>query len=379
MSTRGTGGPLDPDRLIADFRIYDRSVDIVSIYHWLFTETRELPSTVSHFERYPRIPHADGRVATPDFSVLFTDGTGIVAEIANIARHDNSVEKLCAQLLRYDGIEALPNARGGMTAVSHVDVIFLTPIDDAEAAVRRVLAERLDDPEHGYKPAHRPVLIQFAQNSDRYVLQQWPDKSINGSLFIGDRHPNYGEFDNALKVAPDLFGPNKVRYGFMNDPVPPLYMATRRWSSVFPSAFGVGAEEITVTNQEVAETLMAQYAHGTVTDARTAMEILAAAGLVRPTTSGAWRLRRRNLRVAGADIHQAIAARLSEQKSPRRRGRAVAAQDDTGLFGADPSTWSQLTPLVQDVVSRVRDADDAPMLEIDGAGSTSESHPLADG
>lgn len=67
--------------------------------------------------------------------------------------------------------------------------------------------------------------------------------------------------------------------------------------------------------------------------------------------------------MAGSDIHQAIAARLSEQKPPRRRGRAVGAHDDTGLFGADAATWSQLTPLVQDVAAQVSDANDAPMLE----------------
>ena len=92
---RGTGSPIDPDKLIADYKLYDRSVDVVSAYHWLFTETEGLPSTVAHFERYPKIEHSDGNVATPDFTVLFDDGTGIAAEIANLARHDTVRVKKC--------------------------------------------------------------------------------------------------------------------------------------------------------------------------------------------------------------------------------------------------------------------------------------------
>ena len=191
---------MDPDRLLADFKQYDRTVDVVSAYHWFFTETQALPDTVAHFERYPRIRHPDGQDATPDFTVLFHDGGGLIAEVANIALHENSVEKLCAQLLRYDALTELPGPNGGMVTASSIDVIFLTPMDNAEAAVRRVYRERLELDEHWYSPSRRPVLIQFGFTSDKYVFQVWPDRSVNGSLTPGDREPDYSQFDQSLNI-----------------------------------------------------------------------------------------------------------------------------------------------------------------------------------
>ena len=308
---RGTGSPIDPDKLIADYKLYDRSVDVVSAYHWLFTETEGLPSTVAHFERYPKIEHSDGNVATPDFTVLFDDGTGIAAEIANLARHDNSVEKLCKQLDRYAALDCLPDATGGFTPVDVLDVIFLSPMETADAAVQRVLRDRADNPEHWFKPKRRPVIIEFAAIPDRYVFRLWPEKSVNGTLHIGHRNPNYATFEESLKIRPVHFGPNKIRYGFMNDPVPPLYMATRLWMNVFPSEFGAGKTEFTATTAKIAGLLRAQYQHGTADDVRAAMEILVAAGLAAQTTRNTWRVSRRSLRRDDHDVHVAIAERVN--------------------------------------------------------------------
>lgn len=307
---RGTGSPFDPDKLIADFRLYDRSVDVVSAYHWLFTETAGLPATVSHFERYPKIRHSDGKVATPDFTVLFNDGTGIAAEIANLALHDNSVEKLCKQLDRYTTLTCLPDATGTFTSVDMLDVVFLSPMETADAAVQRVFLDRADSLEHWFKPKRRPVLIEFAANPDRYVFRFWPEKSINGTLHMGDRDPNYANFKESLKISPVHFGPNKIRYGFMNDPVPSLYMATRLWMNVFPSEFGAGATEFTANAFKIAGLLRAQYQHGTSDDVRAAMDVLVAASLATETARNTWKVARRSLRRDDHDVHVAIAERV---------------------------------------------------------------------
>lgn len=340
---RGTGSPIDPDKLIADFKQYDRSVDVVSAYHWLFTDTKELPATVSHFERYPKIQHSDGNAATPDFTVLFKDGTGIAAEIANLALHDNSVEKLCKQLERYAALRCLPDATGGFTPVDVLDVIFLSPMETADAAVQRVLRDRLDSPEHWFKPKRRPVLIEFAANPDRYVFRFWPEKSVNGTLHMGDRNPNYADFKEPLKISPVHFGPNKIRYGFMNDPVPPLYMATRLWMNVFPSEFGTGATEFTATALKIAGLLRAQYQHGTADDVRAAMGVLVAAGLAAQTARNTWSVTRRSLRRDDHDVHVAIAERvgslgkrLQTASRPRRNKTQVDGQGT--LFDQAPET-----------------------------------------
>jgi len=317
---RGTGSPVDPDALVAEFKLYDRAVDVVSAYHWLFTETADLPTTVDHFERYPKIKHSDGNHATPDFTVLFKDGTGIAAEIANIALHDNSVEKLCTQLDRYSRLTELPADAGKTMSVSVIDVLYLSPMETAASAVQRVLRDRADNPHHSFRPARRPTVVQFVNNPDRYIFQFWPDRRINGSLHVGDRTPNYALFSEELKIPPARFAHNKVTHGFMNDPVKPLYMATRLWTSVFPSKFGTGTAEFTTTLSQVATLVRRQYGHGTANDVRAGMGLLVAAGLAIEENANTWKVRRRNLRSDADDVHVAIAERVG---ATGRRLRSV--------------------------------------------------------
>lgn len=334
MATRGTGGPFDPDLLLAEFRLYDRTVDVVSAYHWFFTETKEMPTTVEHFERYPLIEHPDGKKATPDFSVLFKDGRGIVAEVANIALHDNSVDKLCAQLLRYDRLTHLPSPTGPVEA-SSIDVLFLTPMDNAEAAANRVYRERLCDPEHEFTPSRPPVMVQFGLISDKYVFQKWPDGSINGTLTPGVSNHDYAKFRESLNIQPHMFDQNKVKYAFVNDPIKPLYLATRLWTSIFPSQFAV--EEFTTTTTDVTRVLQEQYGRGCRQEVKAAMDVLVAARLAIDEQKGTWRVRRnKNLRGRGDQIAEAIADMVGKGKEPDspapRRGRQRTIEDEATLF-----------------------------------------------
>lgn len=320
---RGTGSPLDPERLIREFELYDTNVDVVSAYQWLFTETKDLPATVAHFERYPKLAHPDGNEATPDFTVLFTDGTGFAAEIAKLALPEQSVDSLCKQLARYDRLTGLPNAGGQIVPVSVLDVVYLSPMQTADDAIRRIFLERLDNRAHAYSPSRRPVLIQFARLSDIYVFQFWPDKAVNGSLHVGGRMPNYASFESTLKISPERFASVKVQHAFMNDPISPLYLATRLWSNVFPSEFGGGKVEFTITASRVSATLREQYGHGTAHDVRRAMEILVAAELAVVKSQNEWRVSRKSLRAAD-DVHKVIAARVGEAVNrPPRESRRV--------------------------------------------------------
>src|SRR5690606_14002705 len=217
------GGASDPQpdpELLREYELYDRSVDVVSAFHWLFTETSDMPTSVLHFERYPRIAakvDGESRILTPDFSVVFRDGTGLVAEIANIALHDNSVDKLCRQLLNYSSLAALPGPGGKPIAVSAVDVVFLSPLKTAADAAQRVFVDRLENDAHWYKPSERPVLVQFAQQPDEYVFQPWPDGGQNGSF----RAHGASEIEKMrfrqLVVKPAHFADNKIRFAFCND------------------------------------------------------------------------------------------------------------------------------------------------------------------
>jgi hypothetical protein len=141
----------------------------------IFTESdTAIPPQVRHFERFPSVALGDGREVTPDFSVMFVVGTGLVGEIANFGRDDASVDDLCEQILRYDGLAQLPLGGGAFAAVSHVDVMLLVPLELGTAAVQRIINDRLLAEAHPYKPQSPPIIVQFAltQDSERYVFNE---------------------------------------------------------------------------------------------------------------------------------------------------------------------------------------------------------------
>src|SRR4051795_11522372 len=54
------------ERLLAGLRNYDRTVDVVCAFEMVFTASEsDLPGTVAHFERFPRIPVEGRSTVTP--------------------------------------------------------------------------------------------------------------------------------------------------------------------------------------------------------------------------------------------------------------------------------------------------------------------------
>jgi hypothetical protein len=160
------------ERLMHGFRTYDRAVDVVSAFEMAFTTSRtDVPGTVRHFERFPRIPDPPGNPLTPDFSVVFVDGAGLVGETARIALHENSVDDLCAQIAKYDALTQLPGP-DGLVDVTFVDVLVLVPQSVGVAAVKRIVVKRYAEATHWYKPSAPPCVVQFAFDEDRYIFQR---------------------------------------------------------------------------------------------------------------------------------------------------------------------------------------------------------------
>ena len=178
--------------LLTEYETYDQHVDVVSALEWLFTDpaVKGMPATVSHFERYPHIPVA-GKTVTPDFTVLFTDGSAIIGEIAKIALHENSVEKVCTQIGGYAVLDRVPGGHGRTVPVNHVDVLLLVHADVGPAAVRRIIRERFADPEHAYSPPEPPCIAQFYRTESHYSFQRLQHQD-NGVLCSGDRSPHLG-------------------------------------------------------------------------------------------------------------------------------------------------------------------------------------------
>lgn len=300
--------------LLDDYETYDQHANVVSAFEWLFTDhsVKGLPVTVAHFERFPRIARGDGTYLTPDFTVLFKDGSAIVAEIARIALHDNSVDKLCRQIGNYDTISQVPDAGGVSQPAERVDVLQIVSAQIGLTTVRRVIRDRYLDPTHEYKPSRPPCIVQFSSTDAVYAFQRIPDP-INGTLFAGDRTPNVGNYlDNDLKVRADRFVGVKARTAFINDPVTPLYLATHLWTRTFPTLFGSERNDVTVAVQEIASVLRSQYGVGRTSEIRQALQLLESAGLAAADANGVWTVSRRLLGRSGErDVHRIIAKRAA--------------------------------------------------------------------
>ena len=291
MSVRG----FDAEALLHDHRLYDQYVDVVSAFEWIFTEVDELSVTVAHFERFPKVEAPDGNDATPDFTIVFTDGTGLAAEIARIALPDQSVDALCHQLLRYDTLTHLQAVGGNLVEVKSVDVLLLVPLELGTDVVRRVLNERLHSKKHGYKPSQPPCIVQYVAQSDKYVFQRRPD-SENGELHEEGRSSGIGSWLASSDFKPPAtgFAHVKARRPFMNDPVAPLYLASQLWTKVFPSLVAdvepVGDYQPWVgTTAEIVNVLHEMYGRVSAGAVRRAMEVLVATRSAERLGDDRWR------------------------------------------------------------------------------------------
>jgi hypothetical protein len=312
-------------RLLYGFTTYDRAVDVVSAFEMAFTTSLTgVPATVRHFERFPRVPDASGNTLTPDFSVWFDDGAGLVGEIARIALNDNSVESLCTQIAKYDALAQLPGP-DGIVEVDYVDVLLLVPQSVGVAAVRRIVVERYADPAHGYKPSVPPCVVQFAFDEDRYIFQRLLDPR-NGVLREGERPEGLGrwfEENGDFKTRPSRFSDIKAERAFMNDPVDPLYLATHLWAKTFPTGAGDSRRPVRMelTAAALAAELRDNYGGVRSTDVERALDLLRIAKLAERTTDG-WVVAWEELRVTGEhDLAQALATR-----SCRPPGRSALAK-----------------------------------------------------
>lgn len=290
-----------------------------------FTTSRsDVPGTVEYFERFPRVPDADGKTLTPDFSVVFKDGAGLVGEIARLALHDNSVESVCAQLAKYDALRHLPGP-DGLVEVTHIDVLLLVPQSVGVAAVKRIVVERYALPGHPYKPSVPPCVVQFAFDEDRYIFQRLLEPR-NGVLREGDRLDGLGrwfEENGDFKAKPSRFSDIKADRAFMNDPVDALYLATHLWAKTFPTMAADGRRPVRLELKaaDVAAELRVNFGGVRSHDVEHALDLLKTAKLAERTPDG-WVVAWEELRVTGErDLAHALATR-----SCRPPGRSALAK-----------------------------------------------------
>lgn len=327
--------------MLTDFDLYDQYVDLVSIFEWLFTDTKELPATTRHFERYPSFK-IDGVTVTPDFTILLNDDSAVIGEIARISLQESSVEKLTKQIGRYDKATEVPsNSKGQLASVKRVDVLWLVPMDIGPDAVKRVIRDRLLDPTHSYKPQRHPVIAQFSRSGGdefKYHIQHIPDPD-NGTLPLTPGQLRLGDVLRSLNVPMANAVKVKAQRKFMNDGVDPLYLATHLVVQELPTMFGGrSAEVVDVDPAAIAEALRKQYGKGRKREVEEALNLLARAGIAREETTG-WTVSMKPLRSRSEkDVHKIIAQRATRRTTsllPPSAGRQRSASTQLGLFTED--------------------------------------------
>jgi hypothetical protein len=323
------------DELIRGFNTYERAVDVVSAFEFLHLGSKGLPSTVRHFERFPRLVQ-DGFISTPDFTIVFKDGSGLAAEIARIALHENSVESLCRQLMRYDSLTRLPS-NDGVVDVGYCDVLLLVPFELGIETTRRVLHERFADAAHWYAPSVAPCVVQFGLDQGRWIFQRISDP-LNGVLREDGRPDGIGAWfaENSIKVQPERVAAIKAARAFMNDPVDQLYLATHLWARTFATMVSQRVTDtlpaiLQVTVDELTEHVRRHYGRVRRADVRRAMRLLQAAKLTEAVTDTDWQLAWYRLQVPGErDLSRAIARRVCD---PPRTTRLDALRKRGELKG----------------------------------------------
>ena len=259
-------------RLLGEFTTYDTHVDVVSAFEFLLTVPADMRATVKHFERLPRIPVAGGDPATPDFTVLYTDGTALIGEVSKLSLYDKSIEKACRQDDAYARLTQVPD-ESGMAAVSNIDVLHLVPMDVGPDAVERIIQKRHLDPDHWFKPPKAPCIVQYARDPDRYMFQRLNDP-INGILESHGRVPSLSERIRKVNVPAVRIAEVKGRRKFINDPIPALYLATHLFLNTWPTEHPATREEFVVDPVATAKTIRDQYDTCSADDVRKALEHL---------------------------------------------------------------------------------------------------------
>ncbi|MDQ6946523.1 MAG: hypothetical protein M3256_09680 [Actinomycetota bacterium] len=327
----GLASRVDRDELIRCSEVYDTAVGIVSAFHTLFTTQRDLAPTVAHFERYPNLAHSDGKPATPDFTVLFNDGSALVGEIANVTLVDQGVDRLCSQILRYDSLTEVPTGTGAGVTPTWVDVLLFVNVGTGTAAVHRIIDDRLANSDHPYKPSVPPCIVTAIPGSSGYTFMRQGD-AANGRLREGERQ-GIGDWmmKGDITVPADYLVDNKAEWVFMNDSIDPLYLATHLWTREFATKAAsqprMGSVVHLVVNcGDLATELKAKYGKGSRSEVEHAMELLGRGKFATRCDGANWEVAWGEFTYTDDDLRGAIATRAAKPPGEGTLGRLRRAQ-----------------------------------------------------
>jgi hypothetical protein len=333
-------------KLLNDFKLYDKAVDIVSCWQFLFTEVEQYSKNVLLFDRFPRLSSPStpkDQPKTPDFAVLLSDEYGIVADIkSGFPLDDKGFLSHAGRLLKYDLPLSFKTGVDSRSVIpSDHDILLVIPMRDAQEIVRRIEKFRAAG---DLRIDRNLIAFEWVWDSDQneYVFRKvagqtcdFRDASLPANIRLSSIFTERGA---SLKVSPDKIKSIKAAWQFCNDTPPPIYTLVFLWTKVFYHLLDAGQRQlwrrrdprkvlwIEVSTERLVEEIVRRYPirWGHWTDwARAALDVLVSAGLARKIAEDKYTVGYRNLvRELGEPTHGATGTEVTSH--PREYARILA-------------------------------------------------------
>lgn len=220
-------------KLIDQYTIYDRAVDIVSCFESFFKFRYK--DKLVYFDRFPTINiQQPPQKITPDFTVLF-DNYGLIFELKKaFSKEVYPFEKELTQVKKYDlDLDFKKDLQGRRVKPKIQDIILLLDSQNSNKTFDRINKKRENDPKFKFSKNITYLDYTFKSENACYIFKSYAGD--NQSFRDSDKclENELGQNVDALVIKPDHFMINRVKGVLCNDQPPELYIAVYLWQKVF--------------------------------------------------------------------------------------------------------------------------------------------------
>ena len=339
------------DKLLDDFKLYDKTVDLVSCWEFFYTKVASVRDKVLYFDRFPRLispeENEPGR-KTPDFAVLVSDKYGLIGDVkSGFPLEEVAFQRHLERLKKYDQPLRFKSGqkREPISPITH-DILLIIPFRDAQEIVVRIE----DLFRKGVVKFERNLIVfEWVYESDEYIFRKvagqtadFSDSCIPEEVRLSKQLTSLGR---SLKISPDHIKLIKATWQFCNDEPKPIYTIVFLWTKILYHLLNEHQRElwrrknpqkelpIDVTVQQLVGKISGLYpiGWGHWTDWITrALDTLVTAGLATRIPDGHYAIRYRNLtREVGEPGSPPLATRGAHH--PSEYARIIATYICKGL------------------------------------------------
>ena len=304
------------DKLLDDFKLYDRTVDLVSCWEFLYTKVPAIRDKILHFDRFPRLippKECERDRKTPDFAVLVSDRYGLIGDVkSGFPLEEVAFRRHLERLKKYDQPLSFKSGqkREPISPTTH-DILLIIPFRDAQETVVRIE----DLLRKGAVKFERNLIVfEWVYESDEYIFRKvagqtadFSDSCVPEEVRLSKQLTSLGR---SLKISPDRIKLIKATWQFCNDEPKPIYTIVFLWTKILYHLLNERQREIwrrknpqkelpiDVTVQQLVDKVSGLYpiawGHWTHWITR-ALDTLVTAGLATPFPHGHYAIRYRNL------------------------------------------------------------------------------------